>query len=153
MQAIQGGVALDKTILVKAAAFMSGHLSPIAQGHCHKTFTHFNYHRNMESQTVILALAALAQASRLDIFRSLVQAGPAGLTPGLLSEQLGVAANTLSFHLKELMHADLVSQERVGRNLIYRAQYDRMNAVLAYLTANCCMGTPCLETQALGCDC
>ena len=107
----------------------------------------------MESQAVILALAALAQASRLEIFRSMVQAGPAGLTPGVLSEQLGVAANTLSFHLKELMHADLVTQERAGRNLIYRAQFDRMNAVLAYLTDNCCQGTSCLEPQALACDC
>ena len=107
----------------------------------------------MESQTVILALAALAQASRLEIFRALVQAGPEGLTPGVLSERLGVAANTLSFHLKELMHADLVTQERMGRHLIYRAQFERMNAVLAYLTDNCCQGTPCLAPQALACDC
>lgn len=107
----------------------------------------------MESQTIILALAALAQASRLEIFRALVQAGPAGLTPGVLSEQLGVASNTLSFHLKELMHADLVTQERMGRNLIYRAQFDQMNAVLAYLTDNCCRGTSCLAQQALACDC
>ena len=107
----------------------------------------------MEKQTVILALAALAQASRLEIFRALVQAGPAGLTPGVLSEQLGVAANTLSFHLKELMHADLVTQERMGRHLIYRAQFDRMNAVLAYLTDHCCQGSPCLPTPAFACDC
>lgn len=107
----------------------------------------------MEAQTVILALAALAQASRLEIFRALVQAGPAGLTPGVLSEQLSVAANTLSFHLKELMHAELVTQERAGRHLIYRAQFERMNAVLAYLTDNCCQGSACLEAQALACDC
>lgn len=107
----------------------------------------------MESQTVILALAALAQTSRLEIFRALVQAGPAGLTPGVLSEQLSVAANTLSFHLKELMHAELVTQERAGRHLIYRAQFEQMNAVLAYLTDNCCQGSSCLEPKALACDC
>lgn len=97
----------------------------------------------MESNDVVRSLAALAQASRLDIFRALVQAGPTGLTPGELSAQLEVAGNTLSFHLKELMHADLVSQERVGRNLIYRARFDRMQQVLAYLSDNCCQGSTC----------
>ena len=80
-------------------------------------------------------------------------AGQAGLTPGALSESLGVAPNTLSFHLKELVHADLISQERVGRNLVYRAQFDRMNAVLAYLTQNCCQGQLCLLVPAAPCDC
>jgi len=107
----------------------------------------------MESITVVKALAALAQTSRLEIFRSLVVAGQAGLTPGALSESLGVAPNTLSFHLKELVHADLVTQERAGRNLIYRAQFDRMNAVLAYLTQNCCQGEPCLTEAAAQCIC
>ena len=97
----------------------------------------------MESIVVVKALAALAQASRLEIFRSLVVAGDAGLTPGILAESLRTAPATLSFHLKELVHADLVTQERVGRNLIYRAQYDRMNAVLAYLSQNCCQGEVC----------
>lgn len=108
----------------------------------------------MESKIVIRALAALAQASRLQVFRALVVAGQEGLTPSALSEQLDVAANTLSFHLKELMHADLVTQERVGRNLIYRAQYDRMNAVLSYLTQNCCQGAEdCLPTATTSCQC
>jgi ArsR family transcriptional regulator len=107
----------------------------------------------MESTTVIKALAALAQSSRLEVFRSLVVAGETGLTPGALSETLGVAPNTLSFHLKELVHADLVTQERVGRNLVYRAQYDRMNAVLAYLTQNCCQGQACLTEAATQCKC
>jgi DNA-binding transcriptional ArsR family regulator len=107
----------------------------------------------MESITVVKALAALAQASRLEIFRSLVVAGQAGLTPGSMAESLGVAPNTLSFHLKELVHADLVTQERIGRNLIYRAQFDRMNAVLAYLTQNCCQGEPCLTEAATQCIC
>ncbi len=100
----------------------------------------------MEEQDVVKALAALAQESRLRVFRTLVVAGPLGLTPGALSEELGVAATTLSFHLKELMHAGLVSQRRDGRNLIYRAAYERMNEVLAYLTAHCCQGKDCLVT-------
>lgn len=105
----------------------------------------------MESIAVVKALAALAQPSRLEIFRSLVVAGPSGLTPGVLAETLSVAPNTLSFHLKELVHADLVSQERAGRHLIYRAQFDRMNAVLAYLTQNCCQGEPCLTEAVAAC--
>ena len=97
----------------------------------------------MEDKHVIKALVALAQTNRLQIFRSLVVKGPDGLTPAVIAEQLGIPANTLSFHLKELMHADLITQERSGRNLIYRAQYDRMNAVLTYLSQNCCQGEPC----------
>jgi ArsR family transcriptional regulator len=107
----------------------------------------------MESIAVVKALAALAQSSRLEVFRSLVVAGDTGLTPSVLSDSLGVAANTLSFHLKELLHADLISQERVGRNLVYRAQFDRMNAVLAYLTQNCCQGQPCLLVPAAPSGC
>ena len=100
----------------------------------------------MEEQDVVKALAALAQESRLRVFRTLVVAGPLGLTPGALCEELGVAATTLSFHLKELVHAGLITQQRDGRNLIYRAAYERMNAVLAYLTAHCCQGVDCLAT-------
>lgn len=100
----------------------------------------------MEEQDIVRSLAALAQESRLRVFRTLVVAGPLGLTPGALSEELGVAATTLSFHLKELTNAGLVSQQRDGRNLIYRAAYDRMNALLAYLTAHCCQGEDCLVT-------
>ena len=107
----------------------------------------------MESNDVVKALAALAQSSRLEVFRALVVAGKAGLTPGALSESMGIAANTLSFHLKELVHADLITQERNGRNLIYRAQFDRMNAVLAYLTQNCCQGQACLTDAAATCNC
>ena len=97
----------------------------------------------MEDKYVIKALAALAQPNRLQIFRSLVVRGSEGLTPALMAEALGMPSNTLSFHLKELMNADLISQERSGRHLIYRAQYDRMNAVLAYLSQNCCQGQAC----------
>ena len=96
-----------------------------------------------QSAPIILALSALAQDARLAVFRALVVAGPVGLTPSALSEQLGVVPNTLSHHLKTLMHADLVSQSRAGRNLVYRAQFDRMQAVLAYLSDNCCGGATC----------
>ena len=97
----------------------------------------------MEDKYVIKALAALAQPNRLQIFRALVVKGAKGITPALIAQDLGIPANTLSFHLKELMNADLISQERSGRNLIYRAQFDRMNAVLTYLSQNCCEGEAC----------
>jgi ArsR family transcriptional regulator, arsenate/arsenite/antimonite-responsive transcriptional repressor len=97
----------------------------------------------MEEKIAVIALAALAQGMRLRVFRALVGAGPQGLTPGALSATLDVPASTLSFHLKELMHAGLVSQERDGRNLIYRPALDRMNDLLHYLTAHCCLGNPC----------
>jgi ArsR family transcriptional regulator len=97
----------------------------------------------MEEETAVAALTALAHAMRLRIFRALVGAGPAGMTPGTLSVTLDVPASTLSFHLKELVHAGLASQERDGRNLIYRPAFDRMGALLDYLTAHCCQGTPC----------
>lgn len=97
----------------------------------------------MEEKTAVLALAALAQVARLRIFRALVGAGPRGMTPGSLSASLGVPASTLSFHLKELVHADLVSQERDGRSLIYRASFDHMNQLLVYLSAHCCQGEGC----------
>ena len=97
----------------------------------------------MEEIDAVSSLAALAQSMRLRIFRALIGAGPQGMTPGDLSVTLDVPASTLSFHLKELMHAALVSQERDGRNLIYRASIEQMNALLAYLTAHCCQGSPC----------
>lgn len=103
-----------------------------------------------EQQTV-RALSALAQVQRLRAFRALVVAGPDGLTPGALSAQLAIAPSALSFHLKELAQADLVSVEPQGRNLIYRAQFDRMNALLAYLTEHCCAGQPCEAVPAPSC--
>ena len=108
----------------------------------------------MQENDVVRALAALAQEVRLRVFRALVVAGPAGLTPGDLSAQLEVAANTLSFHLKELSHAGLITQERQGRHLIYRAAFDTMNALLAYLTENCCEGEACAPADAAAaCQC
>jgi len=97
----------------------------------------------MKEKDAINSLAALAQSMRLRVFRALIGAGPQGMTPGALSAMLDVPASTLSFHLKELMHADLVSQERDGRNLIYRASIGQMNDLLAYLTAHCCNGAGC----------
>lgn len=97
----------------------------------------------MEEIDVVRSLAALAQPVRLQVFRALVVRGATGLTPGTMSEALGIPANTLSFHLKELTHAGLVTQERSSRNIIYRAAFERMNAVLGYLTENCCQGAAC----------
>lgn len=97
----------------------------------------------MESSTAVQLLAALAQDVRLRIFRALVGSAREGLTPGALSALLDVPASTLSFHLKELLHSGLVTQERDGRSLIYRPSLDRMNALLDYLTAHCCQGEPC----------
>ena len=107
----------------------------------------------MEEKDVVGALAALAQQSRLRVFRALVVAGEAGLTPGALSDALEVPATSLSFHLKELTAAGLASQQRQGRNLIYRASYAQMNALLAYLSDNCCQGQACAVGNSIACDC
>lgn len=97
----------------------------------------------IDEPTTIRALAALAQPQRLRAFRALVAAGPQGLTPGALSERLGLAPSALSFHLKELTHSQLVDVEPRGRNLIYRASFGRMNDLLAYLMEHCCRGAHC----------
>ena len=99
----------------------------------------------MEEKQAIIALAALAQASRLRVFRALVGAGPEGMNPGALGVLLDVAPSTLSFHLKELMHSRLVQQERDGRNLVYRASLGHMNDLMDYLAAHCCLGAGCDE--------
>ena len=99
----------------------------------------------------VRALAALAQGQRLRAFRALVTAGPTGLTPGVLAATLGLSPSALSFHLKELSHAGLASSEPRGRNLVYRADFGRMNALLAYLTANCCEGQVCDVAVHLSC--
>jgi ArsR family transcriptional regulator, arsenate/arsenite/antimonite-responsive transcriptional repressor len=97
----------------------------------------------METTTAVTALAALAQETRLAIYRLLVEAGPAGVAAGTIASKLGVAAPTLSFHLKELAYAGLVRGESQGRFVVYRADYDAMNALLAYLTENCCRSGEC----------
>jgi len=94
----------------------------------------------MEKLDAVAALAALAQESRLDVFRLLVRVGAGGMPAGQIGERLGLAAATLSFHLNALRHAGLVSFRREGRSLIYVADYATMNAVLGYLTENCCQG-------------
>ena len=106
-----------------------------------------------ETQTVS-ALSALAHTQRLRVFRALVVAGPEGLTPSTLADQLDVARNTLSFHLKELAHAGLVTIEQQGRNLIYRADFAQMNGLLGYLTEHCCQGGVCKVSESSHhCDC
>lgn len=100
----------------------------------------------MEQDAVVKSLAALAQPVRLQVFRALVVRGQDGLTPSTMSEALGIPANTLSFHLKELTHAGLVTQERSSRNIIYRAAFGHMNGLLSYLTENCCRGATCVIT-------
>ena len=105
----------------------------------------------MEEQTVLKALTALSQAHRLRVFRALVVAGQAGLTPGQIAEAQQIPAATLSFHLKELVQAGLLTQERQGRSLIYRADFAQMNALLAFLTENCCQGEPCATTPSAPC--
>jgi ArsR family transcriptional regulator len=107
----------------------------------------------MEESDIIRSLLALAQAVRLRVFRALVVAGAEGMTPGALTEALAVPATSLSFHLKELANAGLVSQERQGRNLIYRASFDRMGNLLSYLTENCCQGRPCEASSDASCGC
>ena len=100
----------------------------------------------MEENEVVRALAALAHPVRLQVFRALIVTGPQGLTPGAMQEGLSIPSATLSFHLKELMHANLVTQERDGRYLLYRAGLEQMNALIGYLTENCCQGAACVVT-------
>lgn len=94
----------------------------------------------MEKQDVLAALAALAQETRLDLFRLLVRSGPEGLPAGAIADTLGVPSATLSFHLKELKNAGVVGCRREGRSLIYSPDFAAMNALLAFLTENCCAG-------------
>lgn len=102
----------------------------------------------------LAALGALAHPLRLQVFRALVVVGPPGLSAGAIMEGVGVPAATLSFHLKELTASGLVSQERSGRNVVYRAAYAQMNGLLAYLTENCCAGAACVvEPAPAACGC
>jgi ArsR family transcriptional regulator, arsenate/arsenite/antimonite-responsive transcriptional repressor len=97
----------------------------------------------MESSTAVQSLSALAQDSRLAVYRLLVEVGPEGLAATDLADRLGIPANTLSFHLKTLSHADLVIARPEGRFIYYSANFDRMNDLIAFLTSNCCGGRPC----------
>jgi ArsR family transcriptional regulator len=101
---------------------------------------YFYIYGNMEKKDAIAALAALAQESRLDVFRLLVQAGADGVPAGQIGERLGLPSATLSFHLSQLRYAGLITCRRAGRSLIYVAGYSAMNELLGYLTENCCAG-------------
>lgn len=108
----------------------------------------------MTESEVVKSLAALAQPVRLQVFRALVIAGPRGMTPSTMAEGVGIPASSLSFHLKELANAGLVTQERASRNLIYRAAFEHMNGLLGYLTENCCEGAACaVDPAATDCRC
>jgi DNA-binding transcriptional ArsR family regulator len=110
----------------------------------------------METNQAIAALTALGHATRLAAFRLLVEAGPGGRMPGEIAEALSVPGATLSFHLKELVRSGLAESESRGRNVCYRANFEAMNGLVAYLTHNCCAGAPagaCAPAAADGCDC
>lgn len=105
----------------------------------------------METKNALSALAALSQESRLAVFRLLVQVGPEGMAASKIGEQLGIPPSSLSFHLKELSHANLIVSRQDGRFVIYAAHIDSMNALIGFLTENCCGGVPC--SPALGAAC
>jgi DNA-binding transcriptional ArsR family regulator len=105
----------------------------------------------MTTAEALAGLGSLAQQTRLEVFRLLVQRGPEGLPAGEIAEALEVPASSLSFHLQQLMHAGLVTQERRSRQLIYAASFERMNALVAYLTENCCAGSDCGTVEAGRC--
>ncbi len=105
----------------------------------------------MQTTDAVTSLAALAQASRLAVFRLLVQAGPEGLPATKIAEALDIPPSSLSFHLKELAHAALLSQTRAGRSVIYAANFGTMHALVAFLTENCCNGNPCSPVSGSAC--
>jgi DNA-binding transcriptional ArsR family regulator len=97
----------------------------------------------MNAKRAVDALSALAQETRLALYRLLVEAGPGGLAAGIIAEELGVQPSSLSFHLAQLTHSGLITQRRMSRSLIYAADYAQMNDLMAYLTENCCGGQAC----------
>jgi DNA-binding transcriptional ArsR family regulator len=102
----------------------------------------------MKNADAVAALAALAQDNRLDVFRLLVEAGPDGLPAGQVAAKLRLAPNTLTFHFDRLRDAELVTVRREGRSMIYAARFDKMTALVGYLTENCCQGVSCVPTAA-----
>ncbi|MBK4734637.1 ArsR/SmtB family transcription factor [Noviherbaspirillum pedocola] len=105
----------------------------------------------MDTTTVITVLNALAHERRLEVFRLLVQAGPEGRTAGTLSGELGISPSALSFHLKDLLRADLIHPRHEGRQIFYSARYELMSQLIGYLTENCCGGNPCSPIIAPAC--
>ena len=119
---------------------------------------HFDIYRNMETDDAVKTLGALSQATRLTIFRRLVQAGPSGLPVGEIGESLDVSPATLSFHLKEITNAGLIQARHEGRFIFYSANYARMNTLIEFLTENCCtrdgvaclpVGTKCIPARSI----
>ncbi len=106
----------------------------------------------MQTKTAITSLAALAHDSRLAVFRLLVQAGPEGMAASKISEALEIPPSSLSFHLKELSHAGLLTGTQDGRYIHYAANYDAMNGLIAFLTENCCGGNPCTPVCTPACE-
>ena len=104
----------------------------------------------MDTKAAVRSLAALAQDSRLDVFRLLVQAGPEGLAAGEIADRLGLPASTLSFHIKALSHAGLAGSRQQGRFVYYSANFPAMNALIAFLGENCCKGRACLPAGSPG---
>lgn len=102
----------------------------------------------MDTKSTIVALAALAQESRLAIFRLLIQLGPEGLAATKIGAELGIAPSSMSFHLKELVHANLITARQDGRYVIYSGNFDAMNQVISFLTENCCGGNVCTPVIA-----
>jgi len=105
----------------------------------------------METKAAVIALSALAQESRLAVFRLLVAAGPEGLSAGRIGEATGIAPSSLSFHLKELSYAGLVNSRQEGRFIFYAAHFAAMHTLLDFLSENCCGGQPCAPGVASGC--
>ena len=113
------------------------------------SFYYFHKNKKMEKEIAVTALAALAQDTRLDIFRYLMEVGPEGAAAGKIAEHLDVPAATLSFHLKTLQYAGLILRRRQSQSLIYRADFEAMAALMRYLTENCCGGRPELCQPAM----
>lgn len=107
----------------------------------------------METKSALSALAALAQETRLAIFRMLVQVGPQGMAASKISEKLNIPPSSLSFHLKELTHADLIVPRQEGRFVIYVAQFATINALMAFMSDNCCGGNPCMPVPQCTAEC
>lgn len=101
----------------------------------------------METKQAITALAAIAQESRLAVFRLLVQTGTDGLIASKISEQLDIPASSLSFHLKELTYANLIQAQQNGRFITYAVNFDAMNELIGFLTENCCGGAACIPSK------
>jgi len=111
---------------------------------------YFDNSRIVDTKGAVRSLAALAQDSRLDVFRLLVQAGPEGLAAGEIADRLGIPASTLSFHIKALSHAGLAESRQQGRFVYYSANFSAMNALIAFLGENCCNGRACLPAGTSG---